>query len=268
MRLLKNIAININSRVNEKSIVKNEINRLGTLNNDQARFLINAYSDLINNSFSEEEEGLITQIEQLRKRRLLNFQKINSQDFGNSEPSGETSLLSLDIISRATLSSKSRFWASLLFKIIRHSQPDACIELGTNMGISASYQASALKLNGKGRLITFEGSNSRSQLAVSNFKELDLNNVEVVTGLFQNTLEETLNKISPIQYAFIDGHHDERATVEYFNMILPHCDSRSVIIFDDIVWSEGMKQAWKIIQNNERVNLCSDLFVLGICVLK
>ena len=52
-------------------------------------------------------------------------------------------------------------------------------------------------------------------------------------------------------YAFIDVHHDDKATVACFKQILPYIADEAVIVFDDISWSDGMKRAWKKIIENE-----------------
>ena len=46
------------------------------------------------------------------------------------------------------------------------------MELGTCIGISAAYQAAAIKLNEKGKLITLEGSVERTKIANENFMNL------------------------------------------------------------------------------------------------
>ena len=42
---------------------------------------------------------------------------------------------------------------SILFRLIRNLEPSSCVELGSCVGISASYQAGALSLNKKGQII-------------------------------------------------------------------------------------------------------------------
>jgi predicted O-methyltransferase YrrM len=76
-----------------------------------------------------------------------------------------------------------------------------------------------------------------------------------------------LSKMRPADYAFIDGHHDEKATVQYFDQMYPHLSSRSMVVFDDIDWSPGMQRAWKEIEKNPRVSLAVDLGPVGVCVI-
>ena len=68
-------------------------------------------------------------------------------------------------------------------------------------------------------------------------------------------------------YAFVDGHHDELATLSYFEQILPFMTESSIIVFDDISWSRGMERAWNAIIENESIKASVNLFKLGICVL-
>jgi len=129
---------------------------------------------------------------------------------------------------------KSYFWSVLLFKLVRKFNPSACIELGTCLGISAAYQASAQKLNRKGKLVTLEGAVSLASLAEKNLQQLGLDNAHVVSGRFQDKLDTVLNENKPIDYAFIDGQHDEKATISYFEQLTPCLSVESIIDFDDI----------------------------------
>jgi len=135
------------------------------------------------------------------------------------------------------------------------------------MGISASFQASALHLNGKGKMITMEGANSLASIAKKNFQTLGLNNIEVAVGRFQDILYKVLSENGPIDYAFIDGHLDGVATLDYFGQIISSCKNKAVLIIDNISWSQGMKNAWKIIEADERVKISLYLRQLGICIL-
>lgn len=153
-----------------------------------------------------------------------------------------------------------------LFKLIREFKPSLCLELGTACGFSAAYQATALELNCKGKIITMEGSESLSLLAKNNFESLNLKRIEVITGRFQDTLNNTLRKNQSLDFVFIDGHHDKNATLNYFKQIMPNLNDNSIIIFDDISWSSGMKEAWKIIRTNKNLKVSIDLYKIGICI--
>jgi predicted O-methyltransferase YrrM len=156
--------------------------------------------------------------------------------------------------------------ALLLFQLIRGFRPKVCLELGTNLGIAAAYQAAALMLNGSGRIITLEGADSIASLAIQHLGGLGLN-AEVVVGRFQDTLGGVLREHGPIDFAFVDGHHDEHATLRYFDQIRPALMPRAVLVFDDISWSAGMQRAWQAITEHAAVALAIDLSSVGICLI-
>lgn len=78
------------------------------------------------------------------------------------------------------------------------------IELGAAIGLSGAYQASALRLNGAGRLTTLEGDPTLARIARETHQRLGLDNVDVVEGRFDDTLGPVLKAIGPLEYAFVD----------------------------------------------------------------
>jgi hypothetical protein len=52
--------------------------------------------------------------------------------------------------------------------------------------------------------------------------------------------------------------------MRYFNQIVPHLSTTSVVIFDDIHWSQEMEQAWAAIKEHPAVQLSVDLFFIGL----
>lgn len=171
-------------------------------------------------------------------------------------------------IAQACAVSKPRRWALLLFHLARHLRPNVCIELGTCVGMSAAYQAAALQLNGRGRLITLEGAPELADLASSNLQQLGLSNARVVTGRFQDTLAGVLAEEAPVDMVFIDGHHDEEATLRYFQQVRPHLSTPgALVIFDDINWSSGMRRAWDAVAGDAGVQHALSLGTVGLCVV-
>jgi len=93
---------------------------------------------------------------------------------------------------------------------------------------------------------------------------LGLGNVEVVTGEFDLTLPQVLERLSRLDLAFIDGNHRKEPTIQYFSALSDKCGPDSLIIVDDIHWSLEMEEAWESIKNDPRVMLTVDLFFMGI----
>ena len=173
-------------------------------------------------------------------------------------------MASLPLICR--VASKPYRSALLLFKLVRAYRPERCLELGTCLGISAAYQTAALELNGAGRLVTLEGDGARADLARTHLKDLGFERFQVVTGRFQDTLDDVLEMHSPVDFAFIDGHHEERATVSYFEAIRPRLSDGAVVVLDDISWSAGMKRAWDVVRHHPNVKAAVDLYGVGLCL--
>ena len=80
-------------------------------------------------------------------------------------------------------------------------------------------------------------------------------------------MEKVLFENKPIDYVFLDAHHDKNATIEYFETLLPYLSDNCIIVFDDIRWSRGMKKAFSLITQNPRIKFVFDLKEMGVCIL-
>jgi predicted O-methyltransferase YrrM len=163
--------------------------------------------------------------------------------------------------------SKAQKPALMLYWLVRALEPQRVLELGTNVGVSSSYLATALEANSKtGRLMTLEVSQYRQRLASEVHANLGLDNVSYSVGLFADRLAEAMDEMGEIDLAFIDGHHSYQPTLDYFDAIFKHSAEDAVFVFDDIRWSPGMKQAWSEIRSDERLGLVVDFHSVGVCV--
>jgi predicted O-methyltransferase YrrM len=160
---------------------------------------------------------------------------------------------------------KPRKYAQLLYRMTHYYHPDVMLELGTSLGISSAYMALG---NPAGKLITLEGAKQVSNIATDIFKQLNLTNIEALVGNFDNLLPEVLSRLQSVDLVFIDGNHRKEPTLNYFNLLLGKVKNASVIIIDDIHWSDEMEEAWEIIKNNPAVHLTIDLFFMGIVFFK
>lgn len=164
-------------------------------------------------------------------------------------------------------SSASSSWAELLFRLIRTARPERCLELGTCLGISASYQGAALRLNGAGRVITIEGRPEVAAIAGRTIAELGLaDQVEGRAAWFEDGLPGALADLGHLDYGFVDGHHDGEATLEYFGGIRPRLAGGAILVFDDIGWSADMRGAWETIARDRLAAGAADLGRLGVWV--
>ncbi len=148
------------------------------------------------------------------------------------------------------------------------------LELGTSLGISAAYLASGAQEadNSSGatnaKLLTLEGAGAVAAVAAANFRSLGLENIELVTGGFDDRLPGVLDKMGRIDLAFVDGNHRKEPTLRYFNLLIGCASPSAVLIFDDIHWSREMEEAWEAIKQDPRVLLTVDLFFIGLVFLR
>jgi len=269
------IGTGISRRIEKTAIAPWEHHRLRRERDAVAVRIAEAIRSAARSELSDEERGVIEPIEALRREMAASTDALTRTDYGagdgQAHRSAEVMTTGIEVadtlgdVSRRA--SKSPSWCLVLFKLVRALRPGSCIEMGTAVGVSAAYQAAALRLNGEGRLSTLDGAASLAAVARENLRRLGLSNTEVVVGRFGDTLAPVLAQQRPVDYVFVDGHHDEQATRAYFETIVPFLAPDAVVIFDDIAWSDGMKRAWRAIATDRRVRLAVDLGDVGLCVV-
>ncbi|MBI4005366.1 MAG: class I SAM-dependent methyltransferase [Gammaproteobacteria bacterium] len=272
MKFIKGI-FSISLRLNIKIIIA--LFHLYREGSDVSRLLAGVLEETVCNSTNRDEQVWIEKIELLRKNLESSNTEILVEDYGAgsqyldlaSKEMNRNKIVTRTVGEICRNASKTGFWSFLLFKLIRKFGVSACLELGTCLGISTSYIAAALKLSGAGKITTLEGAESLASLASENFHKLDLDNVKIIVGRFQDTLNKVLNENGDMDFVFIDGHHDEKATLAYFEQVIPFLAERALLVLDDITWSEGMNRAWKTITEDKRIKISVDLRDIGICVL-
>jgi predicted O-methyltransferase YrrM len=109
-----------------------------------------------------------------------------------------------------------------------------------------------------------EGSKEIADIAKRNFRNLEISNIEITEGNFDNTLSSVVSGLSSVDFAFIDGNHRQEPTERYFKELLIKTNNDSLLVFDDVHWSSEMEAAWETIKNNTAVTCSIDLFFIGI----
>lgn len=197
-------------------------------------------------------------IEALRAKMLTDKRQIAVKDFGTgSDRKRKVS----DIAARSLKSPK---YSQLLFRMVHQFNPHTILELGTSLGITMAYLASN---SSKSRCITLEGCPQTAGIARENFAKLQLSNIELVEGDIDVTLQKVLESVTTLDFVFVDANHKSEAVLSYFELCLPFAKSNTVMVFDDIYWSDDMEQAWRTIKKHEKVKATIDLFQLGIVFL-
>jgi predicted O-methyltransferase YrrM len=266
MQLVKQIR-HVRSELRAKLLLGTAVVRL-ELGSRSARSVGRALLETQAGVLAPVERAAIGSVEVVRRQLEASDEDVVQDDYGAGAQGGNAKggrvVRRLGELCRSA--SKPQQWATALFKIVRTLRPRVALELGTCLGISAAYQASALRLNGSGKLITLEGSPAVAEIARRTLAGLALENSEVVVGRFADSLPDVLTKLSgEIDYVFVDGHHDERATLDYFEQIRPHLAAGAIVIFDDIEWSMGMRRAWATVSAHPALSEAVSTGPMGIC---
>lgn len=215
-----------------------------------------------------EERAWAERIEALRSELVASDELISTPLAAWSGDDSHAGHVERPVRRLALEGSRPAHWGMVLLCLVRELAPQRCLELGTCAGISAAYQAAALNLGGgDGRLVTVDADPARTELAARNLARLSLDTrVETRVGRFYDVLDSVLER-GPFELAFIDGHHDEHATVDYFRSIAAAAPRPAIVVLDDIAWSAGMERAWHVVGAEPDVALALDLRGTGLCVL-
>ena len=198
-------------------------------------------------------------VEKLRELLVQDDGVLTVEDFGAGSLRDKTARRT--IASIAKNAAKPPKYGQLLFRVVKYYGVQHILELGTSLGLSTSYLSLAQP---DSKLITMEGASSVAARARQNFDSLDLQNISIIEGNFDQTLFSALTQMPKVDFVFVDGNHRREPTERYFNQLLPAVNNNSILIFDDIHWSREMEQAWETIIQNSSVRCSIDLFFAGI----
>lgn len=198
-------------------------------------------------------------LKKYRKSLLANNNTIEVTDFdADSKVFKSNTTVISKIAKTAGISSKR---AELLFKITNYFQPESILEIGTSLGIATS----ALSLgNSKAKITTLESCPNTMAIARSQFQLFHFNNVNPIVTEFSSYLDDLRLSTFDFKLIYFDGNHSMKATLDYFEVLLPTVTNETVWIFDDIHWSPEMEETWKIIKKNPKVTVTIDTFHWGL----
>ncbi|MFG4003660.1 O-methyltransferase [Flavobacterium aquidurense] len=193
-----------------------------------------------------------------RKSLLHNKNFIEVTDFGVGSKVFKSNRRQISkIASTAGISPKR---AELLFRVTNYFQPKNILEIGTSLGLGTS----ALALGNKDSfLLSLEGCQNTLSVAENLFNEQFPDfNFEFLNLEFGEFLKDSAT-ICDWNLIYFDGNHSKKATIAYFDLLLPTITNDAVWIFDDIHWSIEMEEAWEIIKNHPKVTVTIDTFQWG-----
>ncbi len=200
-------------------------------------------------------------IDALRAQYAANAAKVQLHDAGAGSQVGHSPLRSIRAIA-ASSATPPRF-GRYLTNLVDWRGARTVLELGTNLGIGSCYLAAGMAPGG--RLVTIDadaGLAAYAKTAIA--KVLPFADARVEIGTFADRLPSVLAELGEVDVVFVDGHHAEAPTEDYYEQLFAHCHEGSVLIFDDIHWSLGMENAWAWIRSRPEVTLSIDLYRWGV----
>ncbi|HEY4935272.1 MAG TPA: class I SAM-dependent methyltransferase [Puia sp.] len=198
-------------------------------------------------------------IEAAKKILLQDERRLLGKDPGAGSLQSGDGLKKVSEIAGTAVSTQK--FGRLLFRLVHYYRARTIIEMGSSLGISTAYLASADTLS---RVITIEGSPAIAAIAEETFRQLEHKNITLVTGNFEDILEDLIAANPPADLVFIDGNHRKKPVLEYFENFLNKISPASLIIIHDIHWSLEMEEAWAIIQQHPKVKMSIDIFSAGL----
>lgn len=219
-------------------------------------FVFRFYMDLI--AHKQADAGLDA-LNQVRKRLQNDHRTVEVTDLGAGSKTLNSNKRLISAIARHGIAQRKQ--AEFLYRLVQYLAPKTIIELGTSIGLSALYLARAVPAS---TLYTIEGCPNLSEVSKQLFEEQKAENIISITGNFNDRLPELLSSLKAVDMIYIDGNHAYEPTMNYFRMALQKKHAGTVMIFDDIYWSDGMEKAWKEIYTHPEVTLSFDLFQFGI----
>ena len=214
--------------------------------------------DLITQCFYDRKNHSAYQkIKAFRDDLFKNTERIEITDFGAGSRVFKSNHRKIAAIAKnAGITYKRQ---KLLYRIKAYFQPENVLELGTSLGLGTSAMAFT---EGSQKITTVEGCENTAQIADIMFKKHQLNQID----LHKATFEDFFKTIASEKYnlVYIDGNHNKKNTLQYFEFLLDRVNEDSVLIFDDIYWSKEMTEAWMQIIQNPKVTVSIDTFYWGI----
>ncbi|PWA10783.1 O-methyltransferase [Flavobacterium laiguense] len=194
-----------------------------------------------------------------RNELLQNKNTIEVTDFGAGSHVFKSDTRQISKIAKTAGISPKR--AELLFRTTNYFQPDTILEIGTSLGLATS----ALSLgNPKASVVTLEGCPETASIAKIQLQKFNCNNINLIKTEFNIHLNSLKIKTLNFKLIFFDGNHSKKATLEYFELLLPTITNETVWIFDDIHRSKEMEEAWEMIIKHPKVTVSIDTFQWGM----
>ncbi|MBF4493533.1 class I SAM-dependent methyltransferase [Flavobacterium sp. MR2016-29] len=201
-------------------------------------------------------------LKKYRKSFLDNKNFIEVTDFGSGSRVFKSNRRQISKIAKTAGISEKR--AELLYRVTKYFKPESILEIGTSLGLATSALALG---NIHAKVITLEGCPQTANECQSQLQKFNFNNVDSIVTEFEKYFQDIKLRLKTetenFDLIYFDGNHSKKATLAYFQVLLPTIKNDSVWIFDDIHWSPEMEEAWEAIKSHQKVTVTIDTFQWG-----
>ncbi|MES2238936.1 MAG: class I SAM-dependent methyltransferase [Bacteroidota bacterium] len=212
-------------------------------------------------------------LENYRNSLLENKNTIEVTDFGAGSRVFNSNTRKISQIAKIAGISPKR--ARLLYRITNYFEANNILEIGTSLGLAtAAMSLGSRNLGTKAKITTLEGcpntmAVARNQLQLAKLSSRaesrdNINTINFITTEFSEYLKTHNSQLTTYNLIYFDGNHSKKATLDYFENLLPTISNDTVWIFDDIHWSAEMEEAWETIKNHPKVSVTIDTFQWGL----
>lgn len=198
-------------------------------------------------------------LKKYRQALLSNSEMIEVTDFGVGSKVFKSATRPIAQIAKTAGISTKR--AKLLLRITNYFQFESVLEIGTSLGLATAALALG---NAKAKVITLEGCPATAKVAQKQFKQFNWCSITSVTTEFDLYLSRIAIAQERFNLVYFDGNHSKKATLNYFEKLLPSVTNDTVWIFDDIHWSKEMEAAWETIKLHDKVTVTMDTYQWGL----
>src|SRR6185437_1453121 len=151
-----------------------------------------------------EAKKIYNDIEILRQQLLNDERVITVTDLGAGSHLNNNNQKKISDIARNAL--KPPKLAQLLYRLAIDLKPRNIIELGTCLGITTIYLQKAAP---DAKVYTLEGCPETSGMANETFAKAGINDIDLITGNFNETLPGVVDKLAELDFVFVDGNHQK-----------------------------------------------------------
>ncbi len=198
-------------------------------------------------------------IKHIRKKMDGSKMTVSVNDLGAGSTYMSTPYRRLSDISRR--SSVHNKYGRVLYNLASLYNGRNILEMGTSVGISTLFMSMGAPAS---KIISIEGCAKLAEIARNNFSVAEASDIEVMRGEFDEQLTIIRKRDFSPSMVYIDGNHRKEAVLKYFASLKELIAQDSVIIFDDINYSNEMNEAWNEIKSDLQVSLSIDVFQMGL----